>query len=457
MIKNKNQVLEPLIIAGIFLVFLDAYEVFSFPISWMGQVFLLSLAITQFKEYKQFFKGRLFFNVVLLLLVPQIYIFINLVFSEENLTYTALRFLNIFSFLILLAFSVNYSTNNKIDKEDILIKMKYFCFIYSIFVIYIFLAQIFDFYEPFRNRSNTDSFEASRQSIFWLSQPHRAMGTFREPSFLITFFCPLILLVVKSLKKTNIIFCVITGIALGLTRSDYIRFFSVIIFLFLMYTIYVEKKINFNFIFLLIPIIFFSTFGILECNLNPNSIDCSNYKEDVEKINGSGKIQVKSNSPSSIIELGVERLDVVSFFFGTLDNLKPNGLSSVNKNYQYYQSIKISDEMYLTNRTLPEYLLTRYDTKNFGTGSYSVVGYEVNVQNLIVFYSQAFGVTFIVLLFLIFIDFITKNKLSVETVYFIIIVLFFTISPIEEVNAYYGLIIGFSYGLLIKGNKYEKI
>jgi hypothetical protein len=446
MIKNKNQVLEPLIIAGIFLVFLDAYEVFSFPISWMGQVFLLSLAITQFKEYKQFFKGRLFFNVVLLLLVPQIYIFINLVFSEENLTYTALRFLNIFSFLILLAFSVNYSTNNKIDKEDILIKMKYFCFIYSIFVIYIFLAQIFDFYEPFRNRSNTDSFEASRQSIFWLSQPHRAMGTFREPSFLITFFCPLILLVVKSLKKTNIIFCVITGIALGLTRSDYIRFFSVIIFLFLMYTIYVEKKINFNFIFLLIPIIFFSTFGILECNLNPNSIDCSNYKEDVEKINGSGKIQVKSNSPSSIIELGVERLDVVSFFFGTLDNLKPNGLSSVNKNYQYYQSIKISDEMYLTNRT-----------KNFGTGSYSVVGYEVNVQNLIVFYSQAFGVTFIVLLFLIFIDFITKNKLSVDTVYFIIIVLFFTISPIEEVNAYYGLIIGFSYGLLIKGNKYEKI
>ena len=151
---------------------------------------------------------------------------------------------------------------------------------------------------------------------------------------------------------------------------------------------------------MLIPIIFFSTFGILECNLNPNSIDCSNYKEDVEKINGSGKLQVKSNSPASVIELGVERLDVVSFFFGTLDNLKPNGLSSVNKNYQYYQSIKISDEMYLTNRTLPEYLLTRYDTKNFGTGSYSVVGYEVNVQNLIVFYSQAFGVTFIVLLFL---------------------------------------------------------
>ena len=112
----------------------------------------------------------------------------------------------------------------------------------------------------------------------------------------------------------------------------------------------------------------------------------SNYKEDVEKINGSGKLQVKSNSPASVIELGVERLDVVSFFFGTLDNLKPNGLSSVNKNYQYYQSIKISDEMYLTNRTLPEYLLTRYDTKNFGTGSYSVVGYEVNVQNLIVFY-----------------------------------------------------------------------
>ena len=85
-------------------------------------------------------------------------------------------------------------------------KLKLFCFFYSLIVIYIFVAQIYDFYEPYRNRANTNPFGDSAQSIFWLSQPHRAMGTFREPSFLITFFYPLVLLVIKSFKKNIEVF-----------------------------------------------------------------------------------------------------------------------------------------------------------------------------------------------------------------------------------------------------------
>ena len=113
--------------------------------------------------------------------------------------------------------------------------------------------------------------------------------------------------------------------------------------------------------------------------------------------------------------------------------------------------------MYLTNRTIPEYLLTRYSTQNFGTGNYSVLKYEINVQNIIVFYTKGFGAIFVALTFIIFIDFITKYKFSLDTLYFLLIVLFFIISPIEELNAYYGLVIGFSYNLLIKNQNNEKV
>ena len=457
MIKNKKQVLTYSVIVGIFLIFLDAYEIFEVPIAWIGQVLLLLIALPDFKKYQYVFKGGIFGAVAFLLLVPQIYIIFNTIYSEANLTYTALRYFNIISFIIVLAFFINYSHENVIDNEMIIEKLKLFCFFYSLIVIYIFVAQIYDLYEPFRNRPNTNLFGGSMQSIFWLSQPHRAMGTFREPSFLITFFYPLVLLVIKSFKKTNILFCILTGLALGLTRSDYVRFFTLIILIIIIYSYYLDKKVNFNFLFLMISILFFSTFGVLECNLNPNSIQCREYQEDVEAINRSGKLKIKSNTASSVVDIGTERLDVVTYFYNSLSNLKPNGVNNVNQSFQTFESIGISNEMYLTNRTTPEYLLTRFSTQHFGTGNYSVLKYEINVQNIIVFYTQAFGVMFLALLFILCLDFILKNKLTIDTLFFMIILLFFTISPIEELNAYYGMIIGLSYNLLIKGKKDEKV
>jgi hypothetical protein len=371
--------------------------------------------------------------------------------SGENLLYTFLRYFNIASFIVVLAFSINYSYENKVNSEILLKKLRWFCIFYSIITIYIFGAQIFDLFEPLRNRANTNLYGDSAQSIFWLSQPHRAMGTFREPSFLVTFFYPLVLLIIKSLKKTNVFFCILTGVALGLTRSDYARFFTIIVLILFLYSFYVDKKINFNFMLLMLSILFFSTFGVLECNLNPDSIECSEYKNDVENINRSGKLKIKSNTASSVVEIGTERLSVINYFYESLGSLKPNGLNNISQNFQTFESNDIANEMYLTNRTVPEYLLNHYSTKNFGTGNYSVLKYELNVQNIIVFYTQGFGAVFVAILFILLIDFVTNHKFSNDLPYFIIILLFFTISPIEELNAYYGLIIGLSYGLLIKG------
>ena len=120
MIKNKKQVLTYSVIVGIFLIFLDAYEVFEIPIAWIGQVLLLLIALPEFKKYKYVFKGGIFGAVVVLLLVPQIYIIFNTIYSEANLTYTALRYFNIVSFIIVLAFFINYSHQNVIDNEMII-------------------------------------------------------------------------------------------------------------------------------------------------------------------------------------------------------------------------------------------------------------------------------------------------------------------------------------------------
>ena len=451
MIKNKNQMLMNFIVLGIFLVFLDSYELINIPMSWIGQGLLMVIALTGFKKFKYLLSGKVLKYLAILLVVPQIYFIFNSMQSGENLLYTFLRYFNIASFIVVLAFSINYSYENKVNSEILLKKLRWFCIFYSIITIYIFGAQIFDLFEPLRNRANTNLYGDSAQSIFWLSQPHRAMGTFREPSFLVTFFYPLVLLIIKSLKKTNVFFCILTGVALGLTRSDYARFFTIIVLILFLYSFYVDKKINFNFMLLMLSILFFSTFGVLECNLNPDSIECSEYKNDVENINRSGKLKIKSNTASSVVEIGTERLSVINYFYESLGSLKPNGLNNISQNFQTFESNDIANEMYLTNRTVPEYLLNNYSTKNFGTGNYSVLKYELNVQNIIVFYTQGFGAVFVAILFILLIDFVTNHKFSNDLPYFIIILLFFTISPIEELNAYYGLIIGLSYGLLIKG------
>ena len=451
------KVLSIFLIITISLIFLDAYVFFSIPIAWIGQLLLFLLALTKFNIFKDTFNTSIFSTIILLFTVPQIYVTFFTTNPNQDITYTMLRYFNIVSFLVVFAFTINVSSKNKSLNDEILRKLKNFCFIFSLMVIYIFIAQIYDLYEPFRNRSNTNLFGESSQSTFWLSQPHRAMGTFREPSFLITFFYPLVLLVTNSFKKSNILFCVITGMALGLTRSDYVRFFSIVVLFLVIYLTYKDKKVNLNYIALLTSVLFFSTFGVLECNLNPNSIDCSNFQEDVDSINRSGKLKIKSNTASSVVDIGSERIDVINYFVNSLGNLTPEGLNSVNQGFQTFESVDINNEMYLTNRSSPEYLLTRYSTQNFGTGNYSVLKYEINVQNIIVFYTKGFGAIFIALVFILFIDFITKYSLSKDSVFFLIILFFFIVSPIEEVNAYYGLVIGLTYSLCIKVNNNEKI
>ena len=191
-----------------------------------------------------------------------------------------------------------------------------------------------------------------------------------------------------------------------------------------------------------------SNFGVLECNLNSDSRQCIEYEEDVQKMNASGQIKIDSSISREELDLGTERLDVLNFFITSLKNITPKSIINVNSDYQDYSSVTVNEEMYFTNRTLPKYLLQRYSTQNFGTGNYSLLKYDLNVQNLFVFYTQAFGIIFSLILFLIFLNLIVQKKDLINLMFFFCFLLFFFVSPVEEVNAFYGLIIGAAYNLI---------
>ena len=191
-----------------------------------------------------------------------------------------------------------------------------------------------------------------------------------------------------------------------------------------------------------------SNFGVFECNLNSESRQCTEYEEDVQKMNASGEIKIDVNSDTEELGLGSDRLNVLNFFINSLRDITPKSIININSDYQDYSSVRVNEEMYFTNRTLPKYLLQRYSTQNFGTGNYSLLKYDLNVQNLFVFYTQAFGIIFPLILFLVFLNIIVQKKELLKLFFFSSFILFFFVSPVEEVNAFYGLIIGAAYNLI---------
>ena len=418
---DKNNIYVNIIFISIFLIFLDAYEIFSIPISWIGLSFLLIPIVL---EGKAIVNNRLIKNIcilVILISIPQIFFLFNNEFDSSYSVYIFLRYLNIFSFIFLFYFSLHFFNTKNVNLA--MHGINRFITFFSAVTIYIFIAQIFDLYEPFRNRANTDIDEMS-QATFWLSQPHRAMSTFREPVIFVTFFLPLVLIYLKHDDKKNYLIASIAGFALGLSKSDLLRVISVVLILYLLLNYLSTKEIKVSFILLIFSMLISSTLGLLECNLNPDSNECSKYEEDVRKINDSGEIKIKINSTNPT-NLDNDRLSSISFFLNTLPDLNPEGIGMVN--------IKFNDFMY------DEPAESELSIENMR-----------NVQNLVIFYTLGFGLVFPAIVFLIYLNLLFSKKRDFNLMFFFIISIFLFISPIEELNAYFGLILGLSSTLFIK-------
>ena len=433
---------------GFLLIFLEAYQIFSIPLSWIG----LSLIFLYSFNFKNIFTTNPLLKVLLIGFIILIIIDLSFIASNPhllNIQYFVLRMFNIISFVVLF---ILFKNNDVIQDLQLDTKIKNFIIIFSVLSIYIYFAQIFDLFEPLRNRSNTSVYSNSLQTTFWPEASHRALGTFREPSYLVSYFLPLIYLRIKSLNKLPFTTLVLCSTIIGLAKSDFSLVFCAFLLLIEIIEFISRKKIDYQIIVFSIIVISFSQINIAECNLNPDSKDCLNYFEEKEEanifnddivFNDSNNNFIEENS--SLIDFDNERFAIYRFVLDSFDNIDHKGVLYANIVFQEYSSKLTQIEMYLTNRTQPKYLLDNFPTQNFGTGRYSLIRYPINLQNKVVFYYVSYGPLVLIVIILLLLNLIKNYKNNFQFKYFIVMILFLILSPIEELNSYFGFILGYAF------------
>ncbi len=432
---------------GFLLIFLEAYQIFSIPLSWIG----LSLIFLYSFNFKNIFTTNPLLKVLLIGFIILIIIDLSFIASNPhllNIQYFVLRIFNIISFVVLF---ILFKNNDVIQDLQLDTKIKNFIIIFSVLSIYIYFAQIFDLFEPLRNRSNTSVYSNSLQTTFWPEASHRALGTFREPSYLVSYFLPLIYLRIKSLNKLSFTTLILCSAIIGLAKSDFSLVFCAFLLLIEIIEFITRKKIDYQIIIFSIIVISFSQINIVECNLNPDSKDCLNYFEEKEEANIFNDDIVFNDSNNfteeydSLIDFDNERFAIYRFVLDSFDNIDHKGVLYANIVFQEYSSKLTQVEMYLTNRTQPNYLLDNFPTQNFGTGRYSLIRYPINLQNKLVFYYVSYGPLVLVTTILLLLNLIKNYNNNFQFKYFIVIILFLILSPIEELNSYFGFILGYAF------------
>lgn len=432
---------------GFLLIFLEAYQIFSIPLSWIG----LSLIFLYSFNFKNIFTSNPLLKVLLIGFIILIIIDLSFIASNPhllNIQYFVLRIFNIISFVVLF---ILFKNNDVIQDLQLDTKIKNFIIIFSVLSIYIYFAQIFDLFEPLRNRSNTSVYSNSLQTTFWPEASHRALGTFREPSYLVSYFLPLIYLRIKSLNKLSFTTLILCSAIIGLAKSDFSLVFCAFLLLIEIIEFITRKRIDYQIIIFSIIVISFSQINIVECNLNPDSKDCLNYFEEKEEANIFNDDIVFNDSNNfteendSLIDFDNERFAIFRFVLDSFDNIDHKGVLYANIVFQEYSSKLTQIEMYLTNRTQPNYLLDNFPTQNFGTGRYSLIRYPINLQNKLVFYYVSYGPLVLITIILLLLNLIKNYNNNFQFKYFIVIILFLILSPIEELNSYFGFILGYAF------------
>ena len=430
----KNQFINSLLVGSLFFYSLDAYSFFDVPFSWIGLSGIFLIAI--FSDYKILLNSKLYL-IILILLMPT---FFNNISTATDLNFI-LRFFNLVSFFVVLLFSLKFFDNSQNTKFINLLQK--LILVLSIFAIYSYLAQIYDLPEIIRNRSNTGLLGDSSQTTFWKNEPHRMVGSFREPVLLASTLLPLYFLYLFSTRKLHLITVILSSIVIGLTRSDLVRIYCFITLLVLLVFYIKTKELN-KAIFPVCLVLLFSLTGVRECDLNPDSSDCitsDTISTEVETL-------VFSDLEKTF-KIGDDRNSVLDYAIYSFRNLVPKGVTKVNADFSSYLSQDISNEMYLTNRTLPEFLLNRYEAKNFGTGNYSLLRYYPNVQNLFINASLSLGAAFISFMFLVILHLFTSLEKNVSFYLFFLLALFFLVTPVEEFNAFTALVLGAGFNMII--------
>lgn len=406
---NLERVIEKSLYFSIFLIFLDSYQFFDIPFTWIGSGLLVIICFVIF--FKENIKLHpIFFILISLALLPTLvdYLFLDTV--NGDISYTLLR---LFSFL---SFSFSLYIFTKSSYQNLFLKIMKNIFMFLIFLsFYTFLAQLFNFYEPFRNRPGTGILGFDIQTNFWISGNHRLVGTFREPVFLVSLLYPLFLVIHFKSINTKV-FYILSAILFGLTKSE----LAVVFVVSLLIVEIILKRFNVN--LLLFLLIFFVCFAlpVRECNISPNNEECPQLtSENINVENDNIDDDIGDINPNNDSTLNIEikrfefedneRSDILMFSSSFLSNNTGFGFHKTNKVYTNYLAQKVNHEMYLVNRTLPAYLNIKYLSRSFGTGRYFLTYEDINIQNNFLFNLFSIGMIYFILLALTILYFFINN------------------------------------------------
>jgi len=448
---NLETIIEKSLYFSIFLIFLDSYQFFSIPLTWVGSGVLVIICFVIF--FKENIKLHpIFFILIFLALLPTLvnYLFRDAVYSD--ISYTLLR---LFSFL---SFSFVLYIFTKSNYQDLLLKIMKNIFVFLIFFsFYTYLAQLFNFYEPFRNRPGTGILGYDMQTNFWISGNHRLVGTFREPVFLVSLLYPLFLVV--HFRSTNTkFFYILSAILFGLTKSE----LAVVFVVSLLIVEIVLKRFNVNLLLFMLTFIVCFTLPVRECNISPSNEECPQLtSENISVENDSihdDVVEINTND-DSILNIKInrfefednERSDILMFSTSFLSNNTGFGFHKTNKVYTNYLAKKVNHEMYLLNRTLPAYLNIKYLSRSFGTGRYFLTYEDINIQNNLLFNLFSIGMIYFILLVLTILYFF-KNNFEKGLKIFLIIGCI-SLASVEDLLPIFSLYLGLMFTMVPNENK----
>jgi len=333
MIK-KNNFLNIIFFLALFLEGLDAFSLFTIPLSWIGVVVFVSIYL-----YLKFVsKEGYIFDLIGIKYFLYYLVFVTLIrtitfdydipeLATTNVyEYLALRLLKILSFYGVISITVWFTSKKGIEFITQLIV--YVGIAISLLSLYSYFSYVFDWSDFVRNRPGSGGWT---QPIRRACSVLRNYGTFREPSFLAVWIAPIIPLIFKFAKKNSIWYLVsiLPILSLVLTRS-LTGVVSILLVFGLVIVFKLVKLKTFDF-HLVLPIFLILLVSIFSNNLSykfpaldpsmcpPESADkcnCSIYDDEQDKAKNSNNVFESIFNRVAIISSGgiggFENIDILS-------------------------------------------------------------------------------------------------------------------------------------------------
>jgi hypothetical protein len=333
MIK-KNNFLNIIFFLALFLEGLDAFSLFTIPLSWIGVVVFVSIYL-----YLKFVskEGYIFdligikyflYYLVLVTLIRTITFDYDIpeLATTNVYEYLALRLLKILSFYGVISITVWLTLKKGIEFVTQLIV--YAGIAISLLSLYSYFSYVFDWSDFVRNRPGSGGWT---QPIRRACSVLRNYGTFREPSFLAVWIAPIIPLIFKFARKKSIWYLVsiLPILSLVLTRS-LTGVVSILLVFGLVFVFNSVRLKSFDF-HLVLPILLILLVSIFSNNLSykfpaldpsmcpPESADkcnCSIYDDEQDKAKNSNNVFESIFNRVAIISSGgiggFENIDILS-------------------------------------------------------------------------------------------------------------------------------------------------